>query len=149
MTRFATLADLTRILQLLQQFAEQACVGFRSWQPRDQERMTRVVQNWITHHYVRVAQVNHTVTGMIIAERGTDFWDPERVILQERAWYVDPDWRGHRSSAELWRAWQQDSDRFVSRDQVQAVLLSTQGSHTAFDPGRRGWRLIEQVWIKE
>lgn len=148
-TRFATVADIPAVVQLLMQFAQEAEVGFRSATAKDTQRVYNLVNNWIHCHYVRVACVADQVVAVLVAERGQDFWDPERSLLQERAWYVVPQYRGTRLSARLWQAWQQDSTVYVERKQVQAVLMSTQGAKTEFDPGRRGWRLIEQTWIKE
>jgi hypothetical protein len=148
-TRFATRADIPAVVDLLLQFADQARVGFRSAAAGDAARLTNMVLNWQQHHYVRIALDQHQVIGVLIAERGHDFWDPERSILQERVWFVLPEYRASRASARLWLAWQQDSDQYIQDQRVDLVMMSTQGSSTDFDPGRRGWRLIEQTWIKE
>lgn len=149
MSRFATHQDSPGIVALLLQFAQQCRVGFRSHTVQDQARLITMVHAWIQDHYVRVAEQDNRIIGVLIAERGQDFWDPERVILQERAWYVDPEYRNTRASARLWQAWQQDSDRYIHNRNVNMVLMSTQGPTTQFDPGRRGWRLIEQTWSKQ
>lgn len=147
--RFAQVQDVPSVVDLLIRFASEARVGFRSAQGEDLVRLHRLVLSWITDHYVRVAVADHKICGVIIAERGQDFWDPSRTILQERAWYVEPEFRNSRISARLWQAWQQDSDRYISASTVNMVLMSTQGPSTLFDPGRRGWRLIEQTWSKQ
>ena len=149
-TRFAQISDVPGVVELLREFSTQARVGFRPWDhSRDLPRMIALVQNWQYQHYVRVSVDQHQVQGVLIAELGTDFWDPERRILQERAWYVRESARETRASAQLWRAWQQDTEQYLSRGRVAAVLMSTQGSATDFDPGHRGWRMIEQTWMKE
>ena len=148
-TRFANRADIPAVVDLLLMFADQARVGFRSAAATDTVRLTQMVMNWQQHHYVRIALDQDQVIGMLIAERGSDFWDPERSILQERVWFVRPEYRASRVSARLWLAWQQDSDQYIQEHRVDLVMMSTQGSSTDFDLGRRGWRLIEQTWIKE
>ena len=148
-TRFARITDRDQIVKLLLAFAQEACVGFRSARQQDRARLQNAVQWWIQHHYVRVCDQDGELGGVIIAERGPDFWDPDRTILQERAWYMRPDLRGTRASARLWQAWQQDSDAWIDQHRVDMVVMSTQGTATDFDPGRRGWRLIEQTWAKD
>lgn len=148
-TRFATLVDVPDLAELLLQFAAEARVGFRSASSQDHNRLSRMLAHWIHDHYVRVALDDKKIVGVLIAERGQDFWDPNRKVLQERAWYVLPEYRGTRFSARLWQAWQQDSSDYVKRDLVDMVIMSTQGPTTKFDPGRKGWRLIEQTWVKE
>lgn len=148
-TRFATIVDTPQLIELLLQFSQEARVGFRSPTPADNKRLSQMIGFWIRDHYVRVAELNGSIIGVLIAERGQDFWDPARSILQERAWYVVPEHRHSRASARLWSDWQQHSTDYVSSNRVQSVLMSTQGPTTQFDPGRRGWRLIEQTWIKE
>ena len=148
--RFATLVDVPGVCELLKQFSQASRVGFREWrQNSDTPRLYRMVHYWQQHHYVRVAVQDDQVVGTLIAEHGQDFWDPERRILQERAWYVTESHRGSRAGAQLWQAWHKDTTRYLEQGRVSAVLLSTQGPDTNFDPGRRGWRLIEQTWIKE
>jgi hypothetical protein len=148
--RFATLADVPGVCELLKQFSQASRVGFRTWrQNSDTPRLYRMVHHWQQHHYVRVAVLEDQIVGTLIAEHGQDFWDPERRILQERAWYVAESHRGSRAGALLWQNWHKDTTRYLEQGRVSAVLLSTQGPDTNFDPGRRGWRLIEQTWIKE
>lgn len=150
LTRFATATDIASVVELLQEFSESARVGFRPWQQdRDTPRLCRMVAHWQQNHYVRVAVLDNLVIGVLIAEMGQDFWDPDRKLLQERAWYVSKTHRGSRAGAVLWQAWDQDAEKYLAQNRVQAVLLSTQGSATNFDPGRRGWNLIEQTWMKE
>ena len=149
-SRFATFQDIPAVCELLKQFSSEARVGFRPWSTeQDTPRIYRLVTTWQQHHYVRVAIQDSQVVGTLIAEQGQDFWDPERRILQERAWYVSDSHRGTRAGAVLWQAWDHDAEQYLSKGRVQAVLLSTQGPSTNFDPGRRGWRLIEQTWMKE
>jgi len=148
--RFATLQDVPGVCELLKQFSQAARVGFRPWSSEsDTPRIYKLVTAWQQQHYVRVAVDNNQIVGTLIAELGQDFWDPERKLLQERAWYVSESHRGTRVGVKLWQAWDQDCDQYLKSGRVQAVLLSTQGSSTNFDPGRRGWRLIEQTWMKE
>jgi hypothetical protein len=148
--RWATLADVPAVIELLKQFSQAARVGFRPWSTeRDTPRIAKMVSYWQQHHYVRVAVHEDQVVGMLIAEHGTDFWDPERRIMQERAWFVNEKYRGSRAGAVLWQAWDRDAEQYLSQGRVQAVLLSTQGASTNFDPSRRGWNLIEQTWMKE
>ena len=148
--RFATLADIPGVCELLRQFSQASRVGFRTWRAEsDTPRLYRMVHHWQQHHYVRVAVQDNQIVGTLIAEHGQDFWDPERRILQERAWFVTESHRGSRAGALLWQNWHKDTTRYLEQGRVDAVLLSTQGPDTNFDPGRRGWRLIEQTWIKE
>lgn len=148
--RFATFADIPSVCELLKEFSQSARVGFRPWSSEsDTPRIYKMVTHWQQHHYMRVAVNNNQVQGVLIAEHGSDFWDPERKLLQERAWFVSKTHRGSRAGAQLWLAWDRDCEQYLREGRVQAVLLSTQGTDTNFDPGRRGWRLIEQTWMKE
>jgi RimJ/RimL family protein N-acetyltransferase len=149
-TRFATHQDIPAVCELLKQFSAEARVGFRPWSTeQDTPRIYRLVTRWQQHHYVRVAIQDSQIVGTLIAEQGQDFWDPDRKLLQERAWFVSKSHRGTRAGAQLWQAWDRDANQYLESGRVHAVLLSTQGPDTNFDPGRRGWKLIEQTWMKE
>ena len=149
-TRFATYQDIASVCELLKEFSQAARVGFRPWSSeQDTPRIFKLVTRWQQDHYVRVAVQDNQIVGTLIAEQGPDFWDPDRRLLQERAWYVKKSHRGSRAGAQLWLAWDRDCAKYLQSGRVQAVLLSTQGPDTNFDPGRRGWKLIEQTWMKE
>lgn len=149
MIRAGSITDIYNIIQLLKEFSQEADVGFRQFQHSDRERLVYMIQNWINNHYVRVIDVGDELVGIIVAELINDFWDPDRRFLQERAWYVKKDYRSTRESVRLWQRWQNDCDQYLNRKIVDGVLLSTQTDSTDFNPGRRGWRAIEMVWIKE
>jgi hypothetical protein len=148
-TRFATVADIPRVVELLAEFGSHAQRGYRPAASQDQSRLLSLVTAWQQRHYIKVAVDHNQVVGMIIAELGQDFWDPTVNIMQERAWYVKHSKRASRVSAQLWQEFDRDTSEYIQSGRIASVLLSTQGPSTNFDPSRRGWRLIEQIWIKE
>jgi hypothetical protein len=146
--RFANTADTTGILACLLRFSEAAQFGFRRAQARDLDRLRGVIQIWIRDHYVKIFTQDHAVRGVMIAERAQDFWDPDRRLLQERVWWVDPEYRSTRGSARLWREWQQDVTEYLQDGRCDVAIMSTQSTHTHIDLAQRGWQEFERHWMR-
>jgi hypothetical protein len=123
--RFATYQDIAAVCELLKEFSQAARVGFRPWSSeQDTPRIFRLVTRWQQHHYVRVAVQDNKVVGILIAEQGPDFWDPERKLLQERAWFVSESHRGSRAGAQLWLAWDRDCAEYLQSGIIYMQLQS-------------------------
>jgi len=75
--------------------------------------------------------------------------DTPRIFKLVTRWQQDHYVRVAVRDTEIVGTRNQDCDQYLAQGRVQAVLLSTQGPDTNFDPGRRGWKLIEQTWMKE
>lgn len=149
MIRPARIADLEQVLKLLTDFASASLVNYQTWSEKDlgcaRERLTNV----ILYHYLMVAEDHGQVVGMIGAMKEHDPWIGNRTRMRELFWWVTPEYRKGRLSAELYLQWERDCERFIRDKLVDQVSLSTQPGSTDVNLGKRGWRCVEQHWIKE
>lgn len=149
MIRPARVSDLERLLKLLTDFAGASILDYHAWSEQDlacaRERLTNV----ILYHYLMVAEKDGQVVGMIGAMKEQDPWIGHRTRMRELFWWVDPPFRKGRLSVELYLRWEQDCERFIRDKLVDQVSLSTQPGSTDINLGKRGWRCVEQHWIKE
>jgi hypothetical protein len=149
MIRPAKLSDLDQILKLLTDFASASLVDYKSWSPQDLSYARERLTNVILYHYLMVAEKENQIVGMIGAAKEQDYWISSRTRMRELFWWVDPGFRRGRLSVELYLRWETDCERFIRDKLVDQVSLSTQPGSSDIDLSKRGWKCIENHWIKE
>lgn len=148
MIRSATLNDLDSVIELLKHFAKEAKLDYQSWTARDLANAKQKIFDLIKNHYLIVADTGNEIVGMIGAQVENDYWINRRRRLRELFWWVEPKYRSTRISAELFKYWQNDVDRYLQQGLINEVSLSLQPGISDIDLGRRGWRCVEEHWIK-
>lgn len=149
MIRPARIADLEQVLKLLTDFASASLVDYSIWTAADLSAARQRLTNMILHHYLIVAEKDNEIVGMIGAMKEQDPWIASRSRLREMFWWVTPAFRRGRLSVELYLRWETDCERFILDKLVDQVSLSTQPSSSDVDLSKRGWRCVENHWIKE
>jgi len=149
MIRPATIADLEQVSKLLTDFAQASLIDYSEWTAQDLLRARQQLTNMILHDYLMVAEHNNSVIGMIGAVKEQDPWISSRSRMRELFWWVTPAFRRGRLSVELFLRWEKDCERFILDKLVDQVSLSTQPGSSDIDLSRRGWRCVENHWIKD
>jgi N-acetylglutamate synthase-like GNAT family acetyltransferase len=148
MIRPARTADLEQVLNLLKAFAAESLINYSEWTEEDLRNAKKVLLDLIVNQYLMVAEKDNKLVGMIGAQREPDPWIKSRKRLRELFWWVDPDYRRSRISAELFVKWQQDCERMLKDKIVDQASLSTQPGRSDISLDSRGWICVEQHWIK-
>lgn len=149
MIRSAVISDVEAVLELLTDFASASVVDYSAWTEQDLSAARQRLTNMILQHYLIVADKDGVVVGMIGAMKEQDPWISSRSRLREMFWWVTPAYRKGRLSVELYLRWEQDCERFIRDKLVDQVSLSTQPGSSDVDLSKRGWRCVENHWIKE
>ena len=149
MIRSATVQDIDQVLRMLKSFAAASLVDYAQWTTKDEAAARTRLMQLILHQYLIVAVKEDQLVGMIGAIKEQDPWIASRSRMRELFWWVDPDFRRGRLSAELYFRWEQDCERFIRDKLVDQVSLSTQPGSSDLDLRKRGWKCVEQHWIKE
>lgn len=149
MIRPAKISDLDQALEMLKAFASASLLDYHSWTDQDLAGARQRLTNLILYHYFMVAEKDGKLIGMIGAMREQDPWISSRKRMRELFWWVEPEHRRSRLSAELFIRWQLDCEKFIQDKLVDQVSLSTQPGSSDIDLTHRGWRCVEKHWIKE
>lgn len=149
MIRPATLQDLDECQRMLLAFAGASLVDYHNWSEQDLAVARHRLITMIKSHYLMVGQKGDKLVCMIGAMKEQDPWISSRTRMREMFWWVEPEYRRSRVSAELFLRWQQDCERFIRDKLVDQVSLSTQPGSSDIDLSHRGWRCVENHWIKE
>jgi len=149
MIRSATVQDIDQVLRMLKSFAAASLVNYANWTVKDEAAATQRLMHLILNQYLIVAEKEGKLVGMIGAIKEQDPWIASRSRMRELFWWVEPEFRRGRLSAELYFRWETDCERFIRDKLVDQVSLSTQPGSSDLDLNKRGWRCVEQHWIKE
>jgi len=149
MIRAATLDDVTQTFELLKSFATASLVNYSDWSDADAIGAIVILKHLIANGYLMVAEHDGKIVGMIGAMVEQDPWISSKKRMRELFWWVEPEFRRSRISAELFVKWQADCERFIRDKLVDTVSLSTQPGSSDIDLSKRGWRCVESHWIKE
>lgn len=148
MIRPAKTTDLEQVLELLKKFAGQSLINYSEWSQDDLRNAKKTLLNLIVKEYLMVAEKDGKLVGMIGAQREQDPWIQSRTRLRELFWWVDPDYRRTKISAELFVKWQHDCERMLKDKLIDQASLSTQPGRSDISLENRGWICVEQHWIK-
>ena len=148
MIRSAKPADIEQCLTMLQAFASASIYDYADWQPEDLNRARTLMLTLIKSGYLVVADNGNMLVGMIGAVKEQDPWIASRSRIRELFWWMEPQYRKTRLSAELYRRWDQDTARWLKEGLVNQVSLSTQPGGSEIGLNKRGWQCVEQHWIK-
>jgi len=147
--RVAVPGDLTRILELLKDFAQASLIKYSIWTVEDETAAKSKLLTLIRSHYLIVAVHNDEIVGMIGAQKEADTWLCNRKRIRELFWWVTPAFRRSRISAELFIRWEKDVTRWLKDGLADQVSLSTQPGLSDIDLSKRGWQCVEAHWIKD
>jgi hypothetical protein len=148
MIRTAQPQDIEQCLLLLIDFANASVYDYTQWQAKDLDNARHVLFNLMKNEYLKVAELDGVIIGMIGAQREQDPWLSSRQRIRELFWWMKPEYRGTRWSALLFKQWETDCDRWIKNKIVDQVSLSTQPGGSQIGLNKRGWHCVEQHWIK-
>jgi GNAT superfamily N-acetyltransferase len=96
-----------------------------------------------------VAEDDGVLAGVIVAAFVPWVWNADRWVVQEMAWWVQPEFRGRTHGQDLLKA----LEAFASDSGASAILMITEHSLRSEAVGamykRAGYAPLEHVWLKE
>lgn len=148
MIRAAAPRDIEQCLNLLVEFANASVYDYTQWQEEDLVQSRHILFGLIKSEYLKVIDLDGKLVGMIGAKREQDPWLRNRKRIRELFWWVQPEYRSTRWSVALFKEWQTDTDRWLAQGLAHQVSLSTQPEGSKIDLNKRGWKCVEEHWIK-
>lgn len=149
MVRRAGIDDINRIMQLLENFANAAPVGFYHNPNYNTQHVMRQLSEIHKQGLILVGEVDGIIEGMIIAKSCADPWLPQIKIMREMAWWVEPKHRMGSLGYRLLKEYQSICKDLVKRKKITAFTITTLTESPINDMSRWGWRPIEQNYMYE
>ena len=95
---------------------------------------------------VFVAEHEDTIVGMLIAIKNPNIWDPDLYLLDELAYWVEPEHRGSRAGYQLIRAYQKYAEELKTSGSIEAYTISKMSTSPDLNYGRLGFEKLEEKW---
>lgn len=146
--RTATKHDVPQLVMLMRNYSRYSPIA----QLTEQQNAAHVEQ--LLHAIIAgagiiwVADSGEELVGMIITVRQPNIWNPQLMLLQELAFWVEPDYRNSSIAYRLLRAYEEGAQDEYDRGVIIGWTISKLAD-SEFNPENRGYELLESTYIKQ
>lgn len=96
-----------------------------------------------------VAESEQNLCGMLVAVNNTNVWDPEIKVMNELAYWVDPEHRGTTAGHRLLTAYQKYCQQLIADKQIKFYTISKMVNSPDLSYERFGFKKLEEMWRSE
>lgn len=94
-----------------------------------------------------VAEKDNKLVGTIIGYIDRSIWDPEFLILNELAFWVEPEYRGTSAGYRLLKKYNESVKQLKDMGRIKLYTMSKMVNSPDLDYGRFGYKKIEEHWV--
>ena len=142
--RLATRSDLPQLKQMLWNYHDSGSIKGLSI---DDEKtgLTMLTIMLVGGGLPLVSEKDNKLTGMLLAIKTPFLWDHSKLIMNEIAYWVEPEHRGSTAGYRLLKEYVERCDELKDQNKIYNYTMS-QLSGQNLDYSRFGLRPIEQTW---
>ena len=86
------------------------------------------------------------LAGMLVALKSPNLWDRDVVVMNELAYWVEPESRGSMGGYRLIKSYQQYCEQLKANNEIQAYTISKMSTSPDLKYDRFGFEKIEEMW---
>lgn len=138
-----------QIIGLLAGYFGESTYGAHVTHAVDSAHARRILHQVQHLGHIWLAWSDSELIGAIAGVREPNVWFPNKIAIREMFWYVQ---RGHRhttAGARLFRAYQAWAEQELNTGAAEAYFISNMSTTSPIDFERRGFRIAEQLYIKD
>jgi len=147
--RQATRSDFARIIELLDHYFDESAYGLHVSESPDPQHASRILFQVIHQGVIWLAEDDEKLAGILAVVREPNVWFPAKISLREMMWYVHPDYRMGTTSGRLLREYTTWAENELNSGRIEAYFMTTMATTTNIDLKKRGFRLAENLYIKD
>jgi len=144
--RDASQFDIPALLTMLRQYRDAAPVGFLR-DVDDESYMTHVLADVMAGKGLALVAETDRITGMLLAVISPSLWSPQRLVMTEMAYWVDPDARGSSAGHRLLSAYVEHGHALKEQGRISAYFISKMTSSPDLRFERFGFTKLEEFWV--
>lgn len=149
MIKLATHKDAKIILGLLQKFLQETAYEQGLLASQNSEHLYKLIWSCMQHGYIWIAFVDDEPVGMLMSIKEPNMWLPHAHELRELVWYVLPDHRKNTIGGKLFLTFCNKGDNLLQSGLIDGYFTTRMSTTDNYNLQRRGFRLVEQTYIKE
>ena len=147
--RTATRSDFSKIIELLDHYFAESAYGLHVNESPDPQHASRILFQVIHQGVIWLAEDDEKLAGILAVVREPNVWFPAKISLREMMWYVHPDYRMGTTSGRLLREYTTWAENELNSGRIEAYFMTTMATTTNIDLKKRGFRLAENLYIKD
>jgi hypothetical protein len=148
MIRLATRADLNRVADLITEFLQESSYA-KYTNDVDREHIKRLIYAVQRSGYIWILFNGEIATGLLIAVKEQNIWMPDKVSLRELVWYVKEEYRKTLGAGRLFIKFCEQGDELMSSGEIDGYFTTRMRSTEDYDLEKRGFRLMESLYLKD
>jgi Acetyltransferase (GNAT) family len=145
MIRIATPWDGPQIEYMLDRYRNSSPLDFHKRTPMEYARKI-LAQIWAGRGVAFVSEDNTGITGMLIAIKNPNMWDPDVMTMNELAYWVNPESRGTTAGYRLLKAYVEYCKELKTAGEIEYYTVSKMSTSPDLDYGRFGFNRLEETW---
>lgn len=138
--------DMPDICELLRHYRS-ATPWKRMAEVDDEQWVTKLLSNILAGAgVIFVAEEQGQIVGMLLAIKNTNIWDPKIYMLQELAYWVEPEYRGGTAGYKLIKSYIDHCNELKQSGAIAGYTISKMVNSPDLDYGRFGFEKLEEQW---
>jgi GNAT superfamily N-acetyltransferase len=93
-----------------------------------------------------VSEQDDELTGMLLAVKNPNAWDPDLYVMNELCYWVEPEHRGSRAGYKLIKEYKLRCETMKAENKIEAYTLSKMVTSPDLDYQRLGFEKQEEMW---
>lgn len=144
MIRVANKFDIPQLKQMLWNYHDSGSID--GLKIEDEETGSRILTHLILGGGLAlVSEKDNKLTGMLLAIRVPFLWDATKVVMNEIAYWVEPEHRGSTAGYRLLAKYVELCDKLKDEGKIHNFTMSQMEGQT-LDYSRFGFKPIEHTW---
>lgn len=143
--RTATVWDTEDIMRMLNNYRQASPLSFHKESSEARARQI-LAQIFAGLGVAFVSEEPWGITGMLLAIKNSNIWDEEALVVNEIAYWVEPEYRGTSAGYRLIKSYQEYCDELKSSGVIKAYTISKMSTSPDLKYDRFGFEKIEEMW---
>jgi len=149
MIRLATRADLNTVTDLIIEFLQATSYDNHLASGVDREHIQKLAYAVLKMGRVWLAFQDHVAIGILVAVKEQNIWMPDKVSLREMVFYVREEFRRGMAAGRLFKAFCTEAENQLNNGEIDGYFTTRMGSTDGYDLESRGFRLVENLYLKD
>ena len=145
--RNATPVDFPSIVNMLRHYREAAPMSFLLEADNEQHIVGQLTEFVAGRGLVLVAENNTQIMGMLIASIDGSFWYPEKRLMIEVAYWVEPEFRGGTAAYRLLKEYVRRGEALKQEGRIVHFLISKMSTSPDLSFDKFGFQKLEEFWV--
>lgn len=145
--RDATPVDFPSILNMLRRYRKAAPMSFLLEADNELHVIGQLTEFVAGRGLLLVSEDDAQITGMLIASIDRSFWHPEKCLMIEVAYWVEPECRGSTAAYRLIKEYVRRGEAMKQTNRIENFVISKMNNSPDLSFGKFGFQKLEEFWV--